>query len=429
MMRRLMSEAAGISVQWDAHTDKGGREDNQDSVRVVSPGHAGIAERGWFVVVCDGVGGEAGGQIASAKAADAALQAYYDDTHGHSPRTWLDAAVKRAHLAVLREATTDSALRRMSTTLVAAAVLDGKAYIAHVGDSRAYLAQAASKTLIPLTRDHKNEATNSITRSLGAGANHDAEFLAEPVSLAIGDRLLLCTEGVYGVLDDATMANILACHSQPADAANAIVATSIQHHTDDNVTAAVLNFGEVASTVAHTSNAPSAQRKWLWALVPIGLAAVGLALLAPRLRGVSSPVSTPDATTLFLTPTQLGTEGLAALAATPTVQQTLAPILELTQQAQQTSISATRAAVAATQAAAAKTRAARPTATRVVPTLQPTIANTAEPPAATSVPSQATSQPQSTSAPPTQPTPIPPEATGNPGDPGTGRNPTATAVP
>jgi PPM family protein phosphatase len=446
--------AALVKIDYDARTDKGGRDDNQDAVRLVSPNHLGIAERGWLLVVCDGVGGEAGGHLASAKAADAALLAYYDDTHGKTPFDWLNAAVKRAHLAVLREATHDSALRRMSTTLVAAAVLDNQAYIAHVGDSRAYLLRGATGALNLLTRDHKNEATNSITRSLGAGANHDAE-LSEAVSLLPGDRLMLCSDGVYGVLDDAALAHILACNAGANDAAQALLAAALRAHTDDNVTVAVLNFGESrVFRSGEISLAGPSSKKWAWAVGLMGFAAVLLALALPRLNRVTTPTPpTLVATALALPRAATPALDVAGLVATVTSPPTAAPILEQTQQAQITQAAATRAAQIAAQVAAAKTRAARATAT-LAPTPAPTDAPTAQPaePSAPEPPSQSPSPQQPTAAPtraptqvptsvpppaatsvptqpPPQPTPIPIEATGDPGDPGTGRNPTATPVP
>jgi protein phosphatase len=408
MTPQAVAAPENILVDWDARTDKGGREDNQDAVRTVPRNHAGIAQRGWLLVVCDGVGGEAGGHLASTKAADAALQAYYEEGHGDAPRVWLDAAAKRAHLAVLREATTDSALRRMSTTLVAVAVVNGKAYVAHVGDSRAYLVRNGS--LIQLTRDHKNEATNSITRSLGAGANHDAEFLAEPVTLTEGDRLLLCSDGVYSAVDEATLVDVLARHPRAIDAANALLTTSVQRRTDDNVTAAVLNFGEVPNVQRASTIAPSARRigPWVGVGVLIGLLAAVVALLQPRLSDVSSARPTPLPSALAQvaasrTPApQSGVE-----AAEPTDLPTVAPILEQTQQAVVTRIAATRAAQAAAQAAtqiaAAKTRAAIPTAT-APPTPTPV-------PLPTPAPAQPPELPESpTTQPPPQPT-SPPAAT------------------
>ncbi len=446
-----MSDAAAtpIKIDWDARTDKGGRDDNQDAVRLVSPNHPGIAERGWLLVVCDGVGGEAGGHLASAKAADAALQAYYDDTHGKTPFDWLNAAVKRAHLAVLREATRDSALRRMSTTLVAAAVLDNQAYIAHVGDSRAYLLRGETGALSALTRDHKNEATNSITRSLGAGANHDAE-LSEPITLLPGDRLMLCSDGVYGVLDDATLAHILACNAGANNAAQVLLAAALRAQTDDNVTAAVLNFGEPrVSRAATPARAGPTSKKWAWVAGLMALAAVLLALVLPRLSRVTTPTPPTGVATALVSPRATTAAASAAgLAATATAPPTAAPILEQTQQAQITQVAATRAAQIAAQVAAAKTRAARATATPA-PTPAPTAAPTAQPaePRAPEPPPQPTSPQQPTTAPtqaptpaptqaqaatpvptqpPPQPTPIPIEPTE---DPGTGRNPTMTPVP
>jgi|GEM_PF-772149 len=424
-----------VSVNWGARTAEGGRAENQDAVRIVTPGHPGIAERGWLMVVCDGVGGEVGGHIAAVAAADAAIQAYYDDVRGDTPRAWLDAAVKRAHLAVLREATKDNKLRRMSTTLVAASVFDNKAYVAHAGDSRAYLARGygAAMTFTRLTHDHRDDATNSVTRSLGSGANHDAEFLAEPIALQPGDRLMLCTDGVYGVLDDAALRDILAKHYRADDAASALLAAAMERQTDDNITAAVLNYGEQPGV-------PGGARKRK--LRGLGVTMIGLLILAGALFTFRATYGAKTAPTPRASPrtTPLGAPSAAGQTVKPNAVEsaepdwqwseehahpTIAPILEQTQQAQQTIQPGQthQARDAALQTTFTATQAAQPTGTpAVTATTTVTATRTPEPELQMQPPPRQPPSQQLTQPPPSQPLRRSPAPTSDHGGPGMPRN-------
>lgn len=197
---------------------------NQDSVNVTPRNdpkwQSAITQKGVLLVVCDGVGGEAGGEVASSVAAQAALGGYYN-TPGNDPRAWLDGAVKAANAAVDAERKRTPKLQSMASTFVAAAVYQGMVYSAWVGDSRAYVVSRGGK-IAPITADHSfvaeqvrnklmtNEEAemstmkNYILRSLGSAGNTTPEFSRQPLNE--GDRVVLCSDGLHGVARDPQIA-------------------------------------------------------------------------------------------------------------------------------------------------------------------------------------------------------------------------------
>jgi protein phosphatase len=225
-------------------TDTGNvRTSNQDQL---------LAE-GDLVAVADGMGGHRGGEIASRLAVDALRAAFAEDPTADG----LVAAVEAANLAVFTEGQATPELQGMGTTIAAVAlVADGSLAVVNVGDSRAYLLQDG--VLRQLTADHslvadlvragqisEDEARthprrNILTRVLGVEPTvvpHVAR--TEP---ARGDRLLLCSDGLFNELDEPDIAAILASVPDPAEAATRLVAEAKLHGGTDNITALVLDI-------------------------------------------------------------------------------------------------------------------------------------------------------------------------------------------
>jgi len=262
---------------WKEVSDRGVRDDNQDRAISISPDETElIKKKGVLSVVCDGVGNEMAGKRAAELAADVCLDGYYTDD-SIDPTRALQAAIARAQQNILDEAQAKR-LDGMSTTIVAAVVLKNKLTVAHVGDSRAYLLRDGR--LIRVTQDHTSLANTinegsltreetrkiskrrAITRLLGtAKATPDIATR----ELRWGDRVLLCTDGLYDALDDARMEEILAKNGNPERACNALVRAAMANNSNDNITASVLNYGEVKAAVP---------------IGPIALGVGGLALIA-----------------------------------------------------------------------------------------------------------------------------------------------------
>lgn len=214
-------------VSWAARTDIGRvRESNEDKVDVFLPEDPStLARRGRLWAVADGMGGHEAGQIAAEAGLKTLIRAYFADESPAGPAEALRAALDRANVLLLQAAARMGQRTGMGTTVVAAVVRDDVLTVAHVGDSRAYLLRPGEPARA-LTTDHswveeqvrlgvltraQAEASphrNVITRCLGMDGHPGADVATE--TLRPGDRVLLATDGVTGLLDEATLAHLAA---------------------------------------------------------------------------------------------------------------------------------------------------------------------------------------------------------------------------
>jgi protein phosphatase len=215
------------------------RERNEDSMLVDPP----------LYVVADGMGGHRGGQVASQVALEA-MEGLATEGQGS-----LADHVRRANRAVWDRSVEDERLAGMGTTLTAARVDRGSALIAHVGDSRAYLLRDGS--LRQLTSDHtlvarmvkSGEITeaeaevhphkNVLTRALGT--DEEVEVDEDSIALVDGDRLLLCSDGLTGMVTEDQIQAILENSDQPQQAADRLVKAANRAGGIDNITVVVLD--------------------------------------------------------------------------------------------------------------------------------------------------------------------------------------------
>ncbi len=204
-----------------AKTDKGKiRSSNQDAYAVGE-----FPDEVAWAIVCDGMGGAAGGNIASALAvkviSDKINAAYRSEMKPSSVRNMLDSALVAANMEVYDLADANPDLRGMGTTVVCAIVKDSCAYIAHAGDSRAYVFKSSSGELDQVTTDHslvqnlvdsgkitKEEAEhhpnkNIITRAIGVDKSIKIDF--DEVDLEEDEVLILCTDGLSNYVSDDEM--------------------------------------------------------------------------------------------------------------------------------------------------------------------------------------------------------------------------------
>lgn len=203
-----------------AKTDKGMvRDSNQDAYAVGElPGDVAWA------IVCDGMGGAAGGNIASTLAvkviSDKITSSYNSKMRDASIKNLLDSAITAANLEVFDMAYSRPELQGMGTTVVAVIVRDNIAYIAHVGDSRAYIATAESIEQVTvdhsLVQDLVNQGKitaieaehhpkkNVITRAVGVDKQVDVDF--SEIDLSGDSTLILCTDGLSNYVTTKEMA-------------------------------------------------------------------------------------------------------------------------------------------------------------------------------------------------------------------------------
>jgi protein phosphatase len=217
------------------------------------------AEQGLFVV-CDGMGGAAAGEVASQLAVDTIAATMNGagppaGTHrGFQPRTaQLGRAIEAANHAIIQRANGDHA--GMGTTVVGAWVAEGIASIAHVGDSRAYMRN--SEGFEGLTSDHslveaqvqaglinreqslKSEHQNVLLRALGR--DPDVRVELGEVVITPGDQLLLCTDGLTRMVNDAGLdAALTRFRGDPQAACDALVQQANDNGGPDNITVVVV---------------------------------------------------------------------------------------------------------------------------------------------------------------------------------------------
>ena len=246
--------------RWGVATDVG-------RVRSVNQDNAAAIEG--FFAVADGMGGHRVGEVASS----IAVESLTSSLPLLSSDEWL-AAIQESNSAVFRRATDDPGLRGMGTTLcVLALVDDGDGepllLLANVGDSRIY--KLSSGHFEQMTDDHSMVAEmvregritaaeaashpqrNVLTRALGidSGLHVDA-WHVWPI---VGDRWLLCSDGLFNEVSDATIATVLGTATDPAAAAQELVRLANEGGGRDNVTVLVV---DVIEDIDHAAIAPTA---------------------------------------------------------------------------------------------------------------------------------------------------------------------------
>lgn len=176
-----------------------------------------------WAVVCDGMGGVAGGSLASRIGVDIISEriksSYREGMSLNSIRNMLDSAITAANIKIHETGKTDVGFEGMGTTVVAVIVADNVIYVAHLGDSRAYV--LSDDKLIQITKDHsyvqelvdsgvitKEEAAsdprkNIITRALGVDNDVHIDFAAE--DLKDNAIVILCTDGLTNFVSDETI--------------------------------------------------------------------------------------------------------------------------------------------------------------------------------------------------------------------------------
>jgi protein phosphatase len=228
------------------------RSRNQDFVAIEIPSGETLWTKGALYLVADGMGGYQAGEVASQQAGQTLIDEYYADPQTDVAAS-LDQATQRANTAVYYKAQSDLKLVGMGTTIVAAVVRGAQVHIANVGDSRAYLLRG--KTVEQITKDHSfvqeqvdadiltpeaartHPQRNIITRALG----HQLEITVDvfETQLVPGDVLLLCSDGLSGLVRDEEMADILRHHSLPQAIVH-LIETANRRGGPDNISAVLV---------------------------------------------------------------------------------------------------------------------------------------------------------------------------------------------
>lgn len=230
------------------------RSENQDVYRLCR-----VDRRTALFVVCDGMGGAAGGKLAATLAADTFVSQFtasYTELVGEEDPTPFTVqrvyshAVYHANLAVFERAALESELAGMGTTLCAVCIVGTQMFIANIGDSRVYLIRAGAARR--LTRDdtyvqaridegemseedaRSCDFKNILTRALGPAPYVESSFSYEP--LRRGDRVLLCSDGLSGYYTDDKIAALAHPDYPLRDAVKMLIAEACRAGGADNIT-------------------------------------------------------------------------------------------------------------------------------------------------------------------------------------------------
>lgn len=230
------------------------RSNNEDSVFVKQ-----LSSDAAYAVVCDGMGGAKGGQIASSMACEMIAKkidlCYREPMPLSSIENMLLSAITTANVSIYDVAFADSSLNGMGTTVICAVVVNGQVCIGHAGDSRAYIVSKSGIRL--LTKDHslvqqmydngeisieelKNHPRkNVITRALGVDEEIDIDFTTD--YLDEGETLLLCSDGLSNFVDADEIYEIIN-NTEKIRIADVLVDRANENGGGDNISVAAISY-------------------------------------------------------------------------------------------------------------------------------------------------------------------------------------------
>ncbi|MER5469454.1 Stp1/IreP family PP2C-type Ser/Thr phosphatase [Streptomyces sp. NPDC002935] len=240
-----------LSLRFAAGSHKGMiREGNEDS------GYAGPR----LLAIADGMGGQAAGEVASSEVIST-IVALDDDVPGSDILTSLGTAVQRANDQLRLMVEEDPQLEGMGTTLTALLWTGQRLGLVHVGDSRAYLLRDG--VLTQITQDHtwvqrlvdegritEEEATTHpqrslLMRALGSGDHVEPDLSIREVRA--GDRYLICSDGLSGVVSHQTMEDTLASYQGPQETVQELIQLALRGGGPDNITVIVADVLDIDS--------------------------------------------------------------------------------------------------------------------------------------------------------------------------------------
>jgi serine/threonine protein phosphatase PrpC len=268
----------GLEIAGSMLTDTGCvRPSNEDAAAYVIPsGDDPNAARGSLLIVADGMGGHAAGEIASGLAVEVVRRVYYARTEP-VPES-LVIAFDAANRAILEHASKFPECRGMGTTCTALVAQDGHLWLAHVGDSRAYILRKGN--LKQLSRDQTLHAEmireglmsqeeaetangrNVILQALGISPDLEPAIWEKGVPLKAGDIVILCSDGLWNMVDDEAIGEIAGSRA-PEAACKDLIAAALAAGGYDNVSVGV------------------------FAVRPAGIAAAGAQTATRRIAAVS----------------------------------------------------------------------------------------------------------------------------------------------
>jgi serine/threonine protein phosphatase PrpC len=247
----------GMYFHYTGLTDVGiVRPHNEDAYKLPLDVDADtLAEKGYFYVLADGMGGHQKGEVASAVTIETASVEYYATvpplSEGNSEQAIIEAmagAIEKANIRVLE------ATKGGGTTIVAAVLHHASLVVMNVGDSRAYLLRDGELQLV--SRDHslvsrlyelgritEEEALhhprqNVLYQALGQGEELDIHVFSE--KLRLGDTIILCSDGLWGSVGDSVIKEVLTATTSPLEAIKQLIEMANDAGGPDNITSIII---------------------------------------------------------------------------------------------------------------------------------------------------------------------------------------------
>ena len=258
-----------VGFSWDAGLIRKLNEDSIAAVTFEVRSHEGILSAGLFAVA-DGMGGHNAGETASDLAVRTfqaqCLSALLTTPSTATPISVIGDAFKLANNTVATAAS-ERALQGMGTTLTAALIIGSDMYIAHIGDSRCYIIN--DREMLQVTRDHSfvqqlveyglispeqariHPRRNEITRVLGYMPDADPDLIQ--VKLYAGDSILLCSDGLHGVVDPDKLALTVNSIQDPNQACVDLIEEANAAGGPDNISVIIIKPGNLPSWQAMIS--------------------------------------------------------------------------------------------------------------------------------------------------------------------------------
>ena len=256
------------AVDASFRTDVGcSRELNEDAATIIHPDEQELlVSKGTLAVIADGMGGHSAGEVASRIAVDIVGHSYYQSSK--APQEALVDAVIEANTAIHDAAKQNGGLKGMGTTCTALALQNQSAIHAQVGDSRLYLVRGGSAYqlsedhslvmqmvkdgVISLEEARSHPDRNVIIRALGRQAKVEVASWEKPLPVKPDDRFVLCSDGLYGVVEDDEIAKTVASVASTS-ACDRLVKMANDRGGPDNISVCVLIVGESGAKRATTS--------------------------------------------------------------------------------------------------------------------------------------------------------------------------------
>lgn len=230
------------------------RDVNQDHFAFEPPERPRGHRFGTLMALADGMGGPAGGAIASRMAIEVLFDTYYNAAGRTIPEALLE-GFERANAAVIDRSANEPSLGGMGCTLTAAVIKDMQLFHAHVGDTRGYLIRG--NDIRQFTKDHRyvtslvkagaisaeaakdHPDNHLLTRAVGLKPEIQVNRSRQPLQLNSGDHVLLCCDGLWETIDDEALLGAVRDGDNPETVCNRLIAAANENGGEDNITVLV----------------------------------------------------------------------------------------------------------------------------------------------------------------------------------------------